>query len=772
MTENLKKSPATSPRGDARKKQFRFGAGALTIAFLSLCTVLTFGFCKFSFYVLKNHRNIVERSDFSNLYAEARAPHGSFDSAPEFFPDILYDAALTPAAAVKPAATVAQNENQAPKKIENAFVSADRRAPAARAATLAAFTVKQPSKDAPAEKSEAPLEDLISSGRGLLEENGEKLTQTATFFEEIPQTDEIAETAKAPETVKAPEKTPEAVKTVETASAQKKIHAPVKTAPAQKAEPSTHWVDIETLRKEISKLPSEKVKKEAAPAVRTAKADKKYTPADQMPETKQTAALPDAPVADVPAVKAGAVQEVKQEKKEEKTAGVKETRKQNKKKKRKNPWKIAMVGGKPVDNLAVEPQAPETVHGVAADKIENAEAPAVKSEPEKTAAAPTAAAENKSTIIYRNGKAKQIINADGTGTDLQPQTAYRAQRNADWLDGQEAAVWTNMSQSDVPSVWSFASQEDDTPSKTKAYKVAAEQETPAAEPQTNQRETKQETPAEQQPAKSPAKEKASAQPAAASVPPPAPAVAAKQPETQASSLPVAPVLPSVVQPLTNQKPAGAAPSPQGNQAPLFKKMSPDGVQNTASDEESFTGKLLSLFSKDSTPADKTSADAAAASKPLSLPFGLSKTTAPKQTKEVSKKDMATVLKNLKNAKSAEQNNILPEEIRLSFKDGTSDMAAPSVKLVKNFAKHAKDDAQTYIEVRVSDQMFDVQQQRFAIIRNILLSEGVDDAQILLYKSKRPSNSLVLRKTVISDEEYESHASWLNGEEERLYYKKW
>lgn len=438
-----------------------------------------------------------------------------------------------------------------------------------------------------------------------------------------------------------------------------------------------------------------------------------------------------------------------------------------------------MVGGKPVGNLAVEPET------VADEHAEIPVSAAADETPEKRTAAATTdephdSAAKAQTVIYRNGKAKQIINADGTSTDLQPQTSYREQRNTDWLDGQEAAVWTNMSQSDVPSVWSFASQEDDTPQKTKAYKVAAgEPDEAASAAQTQQpdaeanikQETPDSTPADKTPAQQEQQQAQNTQQAQPT--PPTPAAPAAQQPAAAPALPVLPKMPTVVQPLTNQKPSGAVQPPPAatgaNLPPVFKKMGPDAAPNASADDDSFTGKLLSLFSKDT--AEPSNKAQNSGDQPSFVQRFTDKTNA-KTNKDVSKKDMATALKNLKNAKASDKNKILPEEIRLSFKEGNSDMAAPTVNLVKKFATHAKDDPQTYIEVRISDQMFDIQQQRFAIIRNILLSEGVEDAQILLYKSKRPPNSLVLRKAFISDEEYESHASWLNGEEERLYYKKW
>ncbi len=813
MTESQKKNTLNAPVLNSPKKRFRLGAGTLTVVFLSLCSVLTFGFCKFSFYLLKNHRNIVERSDFSDVYVQARASHGSFDAAPDFSPDIFYDA-HAPLELAKAPAPQTPSENAvrietetltgtAPAaSVKTAFVSADRRAPFAAAPTQVAFAVKtMPDTDAAAPEKDTPLEDLISAGHGLLEENGEKLTQTATFFEEIPPAPEAATVAKAPETpvvVPAPAITaaasvnvaPAFVPAPETA-AKKPVQSPAPAKTVKKGiVEGTHWVDIEALRREIEQMKEKETPKQAVAAART------YTPADQMPETRQTAALPDAPVSDGAPVVAepekqdAAVKETAVQKPEtsEKTAENAQTASKEtkpKKKKRKSPWKIAMVGGKPVGNLAVEPET-------AAD--EPAEIPvsaAADETPEKRTAAATTdephdSAAKAQTVIYRNGKAKQIINADGTSTDLQPQTSYREQRNTDWLDGQEAAVWTNMSQSDVPSVWSFASQEDDTPQKTKAYKVAAgEPDEAASAAQTQQPDAeaniKQETPDSTPADKTPAQqepEQQQTQDAAqntqqAQPTPPTPAAPAAQQPAAAPALPVLPKMPTVVQPLTNQKPSGAVQPPpaatDANLPPVFKKMGPDAAPNASADDDSFTGKLLSLFSKDAAaPSNKAQNSG---DQPSFMQRFTGKTNA-KTNKDVSKKDMATALKNLKNAKASDQNRILPEEIRLSFKEGNSDMAAPTVNLVKKFATHAKDDPQTYIEVRISDQMFDIQQQRFAIIRNILLSEGVEDAQILLYKSKRPPNSLVLRKAFISDEEYESHASWLNGEEERLYYKKW
>ena len=87
-------------------------------------------------------------------------------------------------------------------------------------------------------------------------------------------------------------------------------------------------------------------------------------------------------------------------------------------------------------------------------------APEMKAEKEITTATAQTA---KPEMIYRNGKAVATIQ--------QP----TEKKSLNWLDRQQAAVWTSMSQSDTPSVWSTAMEtKPEDHEKAKAFRVAEE----------------------------------------------------------------------------------------------------------------------------------------------------------------------------------------------------------------------------------------------------------------------------------------------------------
>ena len=811
--ENFENSPSSQ-----RKQPFRFGTGIGAILFLSVCSVLTFGFCKFSFYFLKNHRNAVDRPELTRSYADIR-PFGEQErtAAPEIFytaqkkettilaenktfhvpvifekaPEEKQDKISTREEKNIPVEnqTLPDQNVEKNKIVQNALITAYRSAPATEQAIKTSSNAQKiPSNISEEENRSVPpavLDDLIVSGTVLLDETDEKLTQTAALFEEeIDDINASRETLLKEEEGKefdlAKEAFSEKSNEIVEEKKQKETSASFQTSLAENKQQGTHWIDINALRAEI-----ERQKKSS---FETKTNETEYVSVKQMPDN-QTASLPDASVSDIPSVVSevpvDGTQSAKIEQKEtvskdenaskEPVVGLKEkknvsrkekklaqkeaekdTVKQKKKKKRKSPWKIAKVNGQSIENLAVNTYSSERKEETATNNIsadfesDNVSLTDLETKTQENSEFSVAAVqdvssktqeekEQSSTVIYRNGKIKQVINADGTQTDFQPQTAYRERQNLEWLEGQEAAVWTNMSQSDVPSVWSFASNNAEDSDRAKAFKTAATDEPPTMPPAVN---------AALIPA-APAQPAANAQPAAA-------------PQEKKEALPAL-TLPTV-KPLSLQKQN----TEDKSKGALLGKMGPDDTP--PAEGGSFAGKLLSLFSKEGESSSQlpsvgtNSPTNAVAEKKTPEKKGV--------TKNSSQKSMAALLKNLSLEKKKEETSVVPDEIRLTFKDGNSDISASSVSLIKRFAKHANKDVQSVIEVRVSEQNPEIQQQRFAIIRNILLGSGVEDSQILLYQSGRPPNTLVLRTYIVSDEEYESSTSWLNGVEERLYYKKW
>ena len=125
----------------------------------------------------------------------------------------------------------------------------------------------------------------------------------------------------------------------------------------------------------------------------------------------------------------------------------------------------------------------------------------------------------------------------------------------------------------------------------------------------------------------------------------------------------------------------------------------------------------------------------------------------------------------RNAKRNTENE-LPAELRLTFKPGNAELTSTSVKWVKAFGNRAKKDIQRGIEVRMSNQIRDIQEKRFAIIRSILLGTGMEPTQLFPVMTNRTPHTIVLRAFDIPEEGYEEYTSSGNGVEERIYFRQW
>ena len=88
---------------------------------------------------------------------------------------------------------------------------------------------------------------------------------------------------------------------------------------------------------------------------------------------------------------------------------------------------------------------------------------------------------------------------------------------------------------------------------------------------------------------------------------------------------------------------------------------------------------------------------------------------------------------------------MPSEIRLSFKQGSSEISVNTVNWINKFANNALKDKSVLIEVRMAvDYIGNLQTKRFSLIKGILKSKGISNNQIIPIFSSRPSNSIVLR----------------------------
>ena len=752
---STKNDSVATEKPEMQDKKLTAGAGMF--GFLTVSLLLTFTLCKFSFYLLKNHRSLVSRDDLTQTYADLKSFDDNRDAAP------LLTARGENVLTVQPPVNVKRPDESAliaSAEPSPALLKIQRMAPADVTPILTAAVISGTSLD---DISEKEISSLLTESTALLDETDKSLDDGKQVLTENDVPLDVPANAVA---VSAKNDLPAAP---EPAKEQKP--AAVVAATRQKTiENGTHWIDMAALRRQIKEKKNVIVAGTSAPSVAS------------MPEIPQTAALPETSTSDT--VSAPAPQQPALTKTEKKNATPEGPAKQTaatavtEKKKSvpplkaektyTSPWKVAKVNGTNRLNPAVTANAEETA---AATIIENKKELPAQAPVETVSTDETLPPETRA-VFYHNGKIKKIITKDGQAVDP---SAKPEEVPDDFFAGQEAAVWTNMSQSDTPSVWSFASGGKN--GKTaKAFKVAdmappvlgEEAEVTTVQPAAAAEEKK-----EAATAAAPAEEKA-AQPAKNEPEPAAkPAAAHPSPLLGLPGMDAVPVGTKKAGPLlSDMGPKDDEPAEEPKTAEEPKKTT--GTERT--NEKSLTSKLFSMFSND---ADKkTDADgnkeqsAAAASNLPSFPMNKGGVKQA-DVKPLARKNVAALLKNLSEQDKTQEEDVpAPDEIRLTFKPQSTDLSAASVKLIRKFASRAQNDIQKRIEVRISQADPAIQVQRLAIIRNIITGEGVADEQIVVLKTDRSPETMVLRTFVIRDEAYETQASWLNGKEERLYYRKW
>jgi len=95
-------------------------------------------------------------------------------------------------------------------------------------------------------------------------------------------------------------------------------------------------------------------------------------------------------------------------------------------------------------------------------------------------------------------------------------------------------------------------------------------------------------------------------------------------------------------------------------------------------------------------------------------------------------------------------NILPNshislnEIRLNFKPGYADLSMPSIRLLSAFASRVAINQKAIIELRISDKSSYLQSKRLTIIKQILQTNGIDKNRMIVVKSDRDTDTMVIR----------------------------
>ncbi len=657
------------------RKKLPLTAG--TAIFVFACFLLVAGLCKFSFYVLKNHRSAVARDEFIQAYVDVQP--FSAEKKPVSSPYIIFkDSTGNAPAFFYKQQTAEQTVAEAKPLPAPAF----KRPPVIRPKP-APVPVENDANIPDADSLPISLDDLLIAGQSVLDASD----KTVLDSQDLLTDDEAAVAEAAPPKAEFPAK-PAVVAKAEPAAppAAKKIEQPKQTA--------ERWIDIAALR--------EKIKKEQANesfmngGAKTAVAAVHET--DAVAEAKPKTALP--AIAKAEPAKPAPSPFLTKEQLAEKAEFLP-----------KSPWKVAKVGGKSANALAVKKEV---------------------STPDKPRAEATTLRET-AKIIYKNGRAKKV------------EQPVDSEKSLNWLDRKEAAVWTSLSQSDAPSVWTIS---DNRPAETaKAFRIAAED----AKPAENAKPAEESTSAEvsSAPVRSVGKTEK----------PEAVANPVLLPLGPAAGTPVslpAPAAKTDVKPAQTPAPVIPAPSNSAGQA------APDAEKKA---DSSLVNKLFSIFNQpeestlptlgdDVKTPDEKPADAPAVEKDKTE----AKTAQPQTA--ASKTD------------AAKEQEILPTEIRLTFKPNGTDISAQSVKWIKAFGLRVKKDIQRAIEVRMSNENLPLQEKRFAIIRSTLVGVGVDDAQIVPFMTNRSPHTIILRTFDVPEEGVTEYTTSLDGMKETLYYRKW
>lgn len=747
-------------------KKYPVSAG--TAAFLIFSFLLILGLCRFSFYVLKNHRSAIDRDTLVKTYVDVQ-PYSGFRKEKSAYIVLRNQDKAAPApffigktpadgtgettlkhrgpADMAPLPVLAG----APKKPAalSPIAKTVKRPPVIRTAAVvpAAAMPEKEIKTEDKKQEGVSLDNLMSSGLTLLTESDEAVIASELLLQEDMAPDDSKPAEKKNNALKEVSETAAAKPAAE--PAKQKTPAPKQTA-KKKTTPETRWVDIAQLRRQLSELKEkEEIKQKNAAllemngARQTASLNTQTATDVAGGQTKTVRNMPDSADSTVTAGKTTATEKTAVQtavvqdvpfagtaESPQQTTGVKQTAVLA----GDSPslWKIAKARGKPKNTLAAKEE----------ETTEVIEKPA-----ENTVMAAAEPKQEKPTVIYKNGKVSAVV-------------PNQSQKSLNWLDRQEAAVWTSMSQSDTPSVWSAAADAQTVSTdRAKAFRVADEQ--PAPSGSNTAAGTSQQTEnnvinslpvrivGEEQ------KPEAKVNPLLLPLGTPAP-VSASGPAVPAA----VPAIPTGLPPKVNPDGLSEALSPAA-QANTEKKK-----QNE--EESGLVDKLFSFFGKSETDT---------------LPSVGSGTAPAVQTEKEKDKSAASAVKSKtaakKSSQSAEQQQtkqparqIVPTELRLTFKPDSSEMSAQSVKWVKAFGQRAKKDIQNAVEVRMSNIDPDLQEKRFALIRSTLTGVGMEDVQIIPVMTDRTPHTIVLRMIVLPEEGYTEYTSENGGIQERLYYKKW
>ena len=86
---------------------------------------------------------------------------------------------------------------------------------------------------------------------------------------------------------------------------------------------------------------------------------------------------------------------------------------------------------------------------------------------------------------------------------------------------------------------------------------------------------------------------------------------------------------------------------------------------------------------------------------------------------------------------------MPKEVRLKFYPGQSNLSAQAMKWIKSFATIVRDDPRLVVEIRASGENWPLQSKRLALMLQAILETGVSRHQILIFKTGRSVDTVLL-----------------------------
>lgn len=615
-----------------------------------------------------------------------------------------------------------------------------------------------------ADTTPLPLNDMMASAKSLLDVSDKQVTQTAMLLNDEEQKNALIPTPETKHT-----DTPEI--TVARASIKENVEKFVKNGYnpykgkflTQNNVPAKNktWLDEDTLRRQIAEEENQKflANETATAAVEVqntdtvenktnlAQADQPKVEETKAVETKQP--INEKTVAsqqETPAFKTA--EEIKQIKETQVQTNLakkssspfltpEEIKKLREAPNPDSPWIVAKVGGKAPKNLAIKQNEQQKIEPKTpfynSTNLNNDEVVLTKlsEEAEKT--------ETSSSEIFRYDRK---VSSD-------EEVPQKDSKSLNWMDREQAAVWTSLSQTDTPSVWEKNENTENTNS-VKAFRVADEltaDEAPKAE-QTEPKEKKSDVESNEVSSKT------------------ARVIEDKKPEGIKNPT-LLPLPNDAAKGLPSPKSSVTAPTPVGsaNSTPSIGLPQPTATgeknEKDQSVDKSLVNKIFSIFKTEDeqqTPSTKNS----------------SSNTSQKSTNKMPTIGKDGGVKNVEvsTTKKIVEKQIMPSEIRLTFKPDSTEISSQSVKWIKSFGQSVKSDIQKAIEVRMSSTSPALQEKRFAIIRSILIGVGVDEVQIVPLLTDRTPHTIVLRTYQIPDEEVAEYTTSTDGVKASLYYKKW